>query len=217
VDSRLPGGGLPLGRWHELAGAGLEAETAASTAAFAAALAARLAGAGEIVWVLQRADLHAPGAAALGLPPGRLLLVEAGDDLEALAALEDALRTTGVAAAVGEVERLDLAAGRRLQLAGERTGATGLVLRRRLFGLQRAAKAEATAAATRWRIEPAPSDPGAEPGLGPARWRVRLERCQGGRPGAWIMEASDEADPVRVVAELADHQLAPAELRQAVG
>ena len=221
VDACFPAGGLPLGRWHELAGEGMEAETGACAAAFAAVLAARLARAGggagevagEVVWVLQRADLHAPGAAALGVEPGRLLFVEAGDDTEALAALEDALRAKGVAAAVGEIDRLDLVAGRRLQLACEAGGATGLVLRRRLFGQPKGRReAGGSAATTRWRVAPAPSETaGGEPGLGPPRWRVRLDRCRGGRSGAWIMEANDEADPVRVVAELADHQLAPAQ------
>ena len=36
LDDHLPGGGLPLGRWHEVTGAGLEAETSAAPAAFAA-------------------------------------------------------------------------------------------------------------------------------------------------------------------------------------
>ena len=54
------------------------------------------------------------------------------------------------------------------------------------------ARREATgsAAATRWRIASAPSEPAAgELGLGAPRWRVTLERCRGGRTGAWILEA----------------------------
>lgn len=210
VDGRLPGGGLPLGRWHEVAGEGLEAETAAAPAAFVARLSARLTAAsgaarGEVVWVLQRQDLHPPGLAALGLRP---VFVAVRGDVEALAAMEDALRTRGVAAVWGEVDRLGLTAGRRLQLACETHGATGFVLRRRLFGRTAAqvATGSATGSATRWRVASAPSDPGEAPGLGPARWRVALERAQGGRPGAWMMEADDEADRIRVVAELADHQ-----------
>ena len=209
VDGCLPGGGLPLGRWHELAGEGTDLETGVSAAAFGARVCARLAGRGQVVWVLQREDLHAPGLAALGLPPHRLIYVAVSNDAEALAALEDALRTRGVAAAWGEIDRVDLTAGRRLQLACEAGGATGFVLRRRLYG-RRAQAEEGSAAATRWRVASSPSDPGEAPGLGAPRWRVRLERCRGGRPGGWIMEADDEANPVRVVAELADHAL-PAE------
>lgn len=209
VDACLPRGGLPLGRWHELAGEGVELETAAAPAAWGALLSAPLARAGEVVWVLQRPDLHPPGLAALGLRP---IFVRVRDDAEALGAMEDALRAKGVAAVWGEVSAVDLTAGRRLQLACEVHGATGFVLRRRLWG--RAAKAEGgSASATRWRVFPAPSDPGDEPGLGPPRWRVVLERCQGGRPGAWLMEACDEANRIRVVAELAADELAPADRR----
>ena len=210
VDSCFPGGGLPLGRWHEFGGEGCEVETAACTAAFASVMAGRLVQKGEVVWVLQRPDLHPPGAAGFGLLPKRLLFVHARDDAESLAALEDVLRTKGVAAAVAEIDQLDLTAGRRLQLACESGGATGFVLRRRVFGRDARIKTrESSGASTRWRVAPAPSQPTAgEPGLGRPRWRVRLDRCRGGRAGEWIMEAGDEAHPVRVVAELADHQLA---------
>ncbi len=202
IDACFPSGGLPLGRWHELTGRGLEQETAAAPAAWGARLSSRLSGQGETVWILQRPDLHPPGLAALGLRP---IFVRVRDDEEALGAMEDALRTRGVAAVWGEVEAVSLTAGRRLQLACETAGATGFVLRRRLWG--RRGKAETgSASATRWRVSAAPSDPGEEPGLGPPRWRVELERCQGGRPGAWLMEASDEADRIRVVSELADHE-----------
>src|SRR5271167_1396807 len=80
VDGRLPGGGLGLGRWHEFAGEGLELETAAAAAAFAARLAAPLAARGELVWVLRRDDLHAPGLAGLGFAAERLIQVCARDE-----------------------------------------------------------------------------------------------------------------------------------------
>ena len=212
VDGCLAGGGLALGRWHELGGEGVEAETAASLAAFTAALARPLAAKGEIVWVLRRDDLFAPG---LGLAPERLIQVCVRDEAEALAALEDALGTVGVAAAVGEVEAVSLTAGRRLQLACERHGATGFLIRRRLFGGGGKRPASGSASASRWKIAPAPSEaaPG-EPGLGPPRWRVELERSRGGRTGGWLMElneASDDAYPFRVVRDLADRDLAAEE------
>src|SRR3712207_2574337 len=70
-DARVDGclsGGLPLGRWHELTGEGMDRETAVSAAAFGARVCSRLVGRGQVVWVLQREDLHGPGLAALGLP-----------------------------------------------------------------------------------------------------------------------------------------------------
>jgi len=214
VDECLPGGGLGLGRWHEFGGEGLEVETAACAAAFVAALARPLAGKGQIVWVVRRDDLFAPGLAGLGLPPERVIGVCARDEAEALMVLEDALGTVGVAAAVGEVEAVSLTAGRRLQLACERQGSTGLVIRRRPYGgaLRRET---GSASASRWKISPAPSEPlPGEPGLGAPRWRVELERARGGRAGGWTMElneASHGAHPFRVVSELADLGLAPEE------
>jgi protein ImuA len=212
LDGVLPGGGLPLGRWHEAAGEGLELETATAAGAFVATLAAPLAEHGAVVWVMRRDDLFAPGLASLGFPAQRLIQVRVGNDTQALAALEDALAACGVAAAIGEIGSVDLTAGRRLQLACEAHGATGFVLRRRPFGGAVRAEGAGTAAATRWKIAPAPSQPPpGEPGLGAPRWRVELERSRGGRTGAWLVERSDGAFPLRVVAELGDRQLAPAE------
>jgi protein ImuA len=217
VDGLLPGGGLPLGRWHEIVGAGLESETGAAPAAFTALIAAPLARRGEAVWVFRRDDLFAPGLAGLGFPAEKLIQVCARDEAEALAVMEDALATVGVAAVIGEVEDVDLTAGRRLQLACEKRGATAFVLRRRPFGGEGRRETGSTAA-TRWRVAAAPSEPPAgEFGLGLPRFAVALERCRGGRTGAFLFEAegayslemTDGAHPLRLVADLGDRGLAP--------
>jgi len=208
LDGMFPAGGLPLGCWHEVAGEGLEIETAAAPGAFVAALARPLAARGVVVWVMLRGDLYAPGLAGLGFPADRLIQVQARDEDQALAALEDALGSAGVAAAIGEVGSVDLTAGRRLQLACERRGATGFVIRRRPFGGPPPKRA-ASAATTRWTVGAAPSGEGE--GLGPPRWRVDLTRCRGGRPGQWTLEMSDGAYPLRVVAALGDRQLEAAQ------
>jgi protein ImuA len=218
VDGCLPGGGLPLGQWHEVAGEGLEAEAAAASAGFAALMAAPLARRGEAVWILRRDDLFAPGLAGLGFPAERLIQVWVRDEAEGLAVAEDALASVGVAAVFLEADAVDLTAGRRLQLACEKQGATGFLIRRRPYG-GATRQATGTAAATRWQVAPAPSEPGAGAfGLGPPRWRVGLARCRGGRTGAWLFEAaraftweaSDGPHPLRLVAPMGDRDLAPA-------
>jgi len=220
LDGRLAGGGLPLGRWHEVTGPGLETETSAAPGAFAALMAAPLAARGQAVWVLRRDDLWAPGLAGLGFPAERLIQVCARDEAEALAVMEDALATVGVSAVFGEVEAVDLTAGRRLQLACERRGATGFVIKRRPFGGTGRQEAAGSVAATRWRVASAPSQPAeGEFGLGAPRFDVALERSRGGRSGRWILEADqaysweagDVAHPLRLVAELGDRELAPAQ------
>jgi protein ImuA len=219
IDGLLPGGGLPLGHWHEVTGTGLETETGAAPAVFAALMAAPLAMKGEALWVFRRDDLFAPGLAGLGFPAERLIQVCARDDAEALSVMEDALSAVGVAAVIGEAEDVDLTAGRRLQLACEMRGATAFLLKRKPFG-GRSKRAAGSTAATRWRVASAPSEPPAgEFGLGAPRFAVTLERCRGGRTGAFLLEAgtayswesADAPHPLRLVADLGDRQLAPAQ------
>ncbi|WP_337185186.1 protein imuA [Phenylobacterium sp.] len=230
IDACLPGGGLPLGRWHEVAADGMETELSAAPVLFAALAASPLARRGEAVWVFRRDDLWAPGLSGLGFPAERLVQVWARDEAEVLGVMEDALATPGVSVVFGEAGTVDLTAGRRLQLACERRGTTGFVLDRRPFGGEAKRLGPGTASATRWRVASAPSAKPAEGvGLGAPRLAVTLERCRGGRPGAWILEAacaygggpgfyreaSDDAHPLRLVAPLGDRELATAGRRAA--
>jgi hypothetical protein len=63
MDARLPGGGLPLGALHEVAGGGNGAVDGATAALFAAGIVARTKG--KVLWCIARPDLFAP-ALALG-------------------------------------------------------------------------------------------------------------------------------------------------------
>ena len=225
IDGCLPGGGLPLGGWHEVTGAGLEGETGAAPAAFVGLLLRSLTSTGvktgAIVWVARRGDLFAPGLAGLGFPTERLIQVRARDEAETLSVLEDALSTQGIAAAVAEAEAPDLTAGRRLQLACEKRGGFGVVLHRRPYGGGKARPISGSASFSRWRIAAAPGAPPPDDiGLGPPRWRVELERCRGGRPGGWILEQQEAGHgphPFRLVSQLADHDVAAAEPLRRVG
>ena len=213
VDACL-GGGLPLGQLHEIGAAGLEAETAALPTCFIAVLLARIAPMRPVFWIASVSDLHAPGLLPYGLDPNRLVLVRPAKDVEALAAMEVALREGVAGAVVGEVGPLGRTASRRLQLACLRHGTTGFVLRRWTHG-NRSEDREASVAVTRWHLMAVPSvKDGKAPGL--PRWHVALTHARGGRPGEWIMEASDDAThPLRVVAALADHPPEPGSIRLA--
>ncbi|HTZ35029.1 MAG TPA: hypothetical protein VMB84_03325, partial [Stellaceae bacterium] len=120
-----------------------------------------------------------------------------------------------IAAVVGEIGRLPMVAGRRLQLAAERAGVPALLLRRWRTGEEAAReRARPSAAVTRWRITalPALPEPG-EPGIGQPRWRVELLRCRGAETGAWTtpwdVEVADASGLVRLPAALADRPAAP--------
>jgi protein ImuA len=216
-DPRVDGcldGGLPLGQLHEIGATGLDVETAALPTGFIAALLARIAPARPVFWIAPESDLHPPGLLSYGFDPNRLVLVRPARDVDTLAAMEVALHEGAAAAVVGEVGQLDRTASRRLQLACLRHGSTGFVLRRWPHG-RKAADREASVAVTRWHLTPMPSaKDGKEPG--PPRWHVALTHARGGRPGEWIMEASDDAThPLRVVAALADHASEPQRFRLA--
>ena len=213
IDRALPGGGLALGALHEILGTGADEEDGAAAAGFAAGIAGRI-GEGTVLWCLKRNDLYGPGLAGHGLDPARIALVRAKRDADILWALEEGLRAQGVAAVVGEVGRLPMVVGRRLQLAAERCGITALLLRRWHTGDAAAAeRAQPSAAVTRWRVAALPSLPApeldCEPGIGETRWRVELLRCRGGKPAQWNLEVADASGLVRLSAGLADRPAAP--------
>jgi protein ImuA len=193
LDEAL-GGGLPRGCLQEV----IPADGGAAAAGFAAFLLGRLVAEGRgggVLWAsLGEGDLYPPGLARFGLDPAAMILLSAPSPAELLWAMEEALRSPALAGVVGEVDRLDLTAGRRLQLAAAAGGGVGLLLLR----ADRPAAAVSTAA-LRWRV-----------GAGPDRiWHVELLRRRGGRPGAWILEREDETDRLLVAAELGDGSAAP--------
>jgi protein ImuA len=195
VDHVLPGGGLARGCLHELCGG-------AAAAGFAAALLGWLAMDGHVAWIGPRDDLFAPGLSALGLAPERLIVVRARARDARLWALEEALRSPGLAGALAEVDRLSLTQSRRLQLAAEAKGVTAFLLR------PLAACDAPSAAVTRWRITALPDN---IPCWGPPRWQVELFRCRGGRTGSWAMtwrEGGFHESALAVAAESGDRSRA---------
>lgn len=182
LDARLPGGGLALGCLHEVAGGD------GAAACFAAGIAGRLAG--PVLWCVARPDLFAPGLEQAGLPPDRVIHVEAGNDKATLSCMEEGLRHGGLAAVIGEVVRLPMVVTRRLHLAAKDTGTTCIALRRE-------GRAEAfgqpSAATSRWRVVMCPSPLLPVPGLGRARWQVELLRMRAGEGLVMEVAACDES------------------------
>jgi protein ImuA len=202
IDRHLPEGGLACGALHAVGG------EAGASLGFVAALAGRLQGQtkGRVVWVSARPELYGAGLAPLGLDPARLLLVRAARPADLLWAFEESLRTPGVVAAVGEARMVDAVAARRLQLAAQAGGATGLLL---LSG----ACDGVPGAVTRWHVAAAPSVSDL-PGVGAPRWHTELRRCRGADPCSWLMEWHDATDSAAggfaVIAEPLDRSHHPA-------
>ncbi|MBM3605751.1 MAG: damage-inducible protein [Alphaproteobacteria bacterium] len=214
LDRRLPQGGLALGCLHEVAGGGHGAVDGAAASCFAAGIAARLPG--QVLWCVTEADLFAPGLEQAGLPPDRVIYVEAGDEGSVLASMEEGLRHGGLAAVVGDVARLSMTASRRLHLAARGSGTTGIALRRWRRQAEASDFGMPTAAMTRWRISVLPSAPLPVPGVGRARWLIELIRARAGESLDMEVEACDGSGYLGLPADVADRPAA-ADGRRAFG
>ena len=154
-------------------------------------------------WLRERGRPFAQGCAGFGVAPQRLVWIRAERETEALWALEEALKSGAVAAALGCVETPSFVATRRLDFAARAGAAAGLILKAR-------PASELSAARRRWRISAQGSgeaifDPLA-PGM--ARLRAELTRRRDGPPAAWNLELDDETGGLRLVAGLAGHGMA---------
>lgn len=193
LDAALPEGGLVLGGVHEATGS--------AAGCFVGMVATQLEG--PVLWCVDvdaRTKLFGPGLVSFGLHPVRVIVAHCRGRTDLLWAMEEGLRTSALAAVIGEPSGLvDQTASRRLQLAAEVGDTLGIVL-----NSERGVWFAASALESRWRIDNAPAGDVACP-----RWRVVLERCRGGvREPYWMVERDEETGHFAVVAALADRPVA---------
>jgi protein ImuA len=202
IDRHLPGGGLARAGVHEVM-----ATDPGAAAGFCALALARTEG--TVLWIAAEPDAWPPGLSRFGLSPARLVLVQARHPVDALWAMEEALRCPGVAGALLVQAEIDTTAARRLQLAAEAGGALGLLLRRDAEAdtlRPRGSGQAASVALTRWRVGGLAGTGGSRHALGDPRWQLELLRCRGGRPQSWqttwqpaagclTVEGAEEAEP----------------------
>jgi protein ImuA len=189
IDTAL-GGGLACGTLHELAPvAPIHLATATG---FALALATRASGdRGQFLWIAtdfavsEGGGPYGPGLDLYGLASARLLMLRVPRAVDVLWAMEEALRCRALAGVIAELTEddtaADLTATRRLVLATREGQGFGLLLRH-------SATALPSAAATRWRIAAASSEPDRFGGLGRPRFELSLLKNRRGPCGRWIVE-----------------------------
>src|SRR6266849_2518046 len=206
ADATLQGG-LALGAMHEVFA---EGRHSAAATGFVAGLMGRAAARRPLVWIrqdfaeIESGALSMSGLAELGLDPRLLVTVRAADVDTALKTAADALACDALGVVVlevwGEARQLDLVTSRKLTLAAQASGVTGLLLRV-------AAEPSPSTAETRWIVRAAHSPPSAPslpaaslmpaaPSLPAAPWSAwgapvfdaQLVRNRHGPVGRWIME-----------------------------
>jgi len=189
ADAALQGG-LAIGATHEVFAEGRQS---AAATGFIAGLVGRAAARRPLVWVrqdfteIESGALSMSGLAELGLNPRLLVTVRAADVDTALRTAADALACDALGVVVlevwGQARQLDLVASRKLTLAAQASGVTGLLLRV-------AAEPLPSTAETRWIVRAAHSPP-ATPSLptwGTPMFDAQLVRNRHGPVGRWIME-----------------------------
>jgi protein ImuA len=169
-----------------------EGHQSAVATGFLAGLVGRAASRRPLVWVrqdfseLETGALSMSGLAELGLDPRLVVSVRAADVESALRTAADALACDALGAVVLEVwggaRQLDLVASRKLTLAAQASGVTGLLLRV-------AAEPQPSTAETRWIVRAAHSPPAtAWNAWGSPLFDAHLIRNRHGLLGRWIME-----------------------------
>src|SRR5882672_5549977 len=191
ADATLQGG-LALAAVHEVFAEGRQSAAATGFIAGLAGLAGRAGARRPLVWVrqdfteIESGALSMSGLAELGLDPRLLVTVRAADVDAALRTAADALACDAVGVVVlevwGQARQLDLVASRKLTLAAQASGVTGLLLRV-------AAEPAPSTAETRWIVRAAHSPP-ATPwsAWGGPVFDAQLVRNRHGPVGRWIME-----------------------------
>jgi len=169
---------------------------------------------GLVLWCLTQAEArewgrpYGPGLLRAGLDPARFLIVETRTAEESAWALEEGLKSGALAACLAQGEIKTPLAARRLSLAAQAARTPCLLLSPH-------GDVSVPGTLTRWRIatEGSAHVPFDESAPGVACWRLSLERCRGGAPGARFHveaghgsghEAGDQPDGLRVAAAPSD-------------
>ncbi len=172
-------------RTHEVCGA--------NAVSFALALAGQKGG--NVMWISesrQREQINPTGFGAY-MDPQNLLLAKAADQVEGLGVAEETLRSGAVSLMVIELTKpLGFTAGRRLQLAAETGGATGLCIIPEGMGNN--------AAQTRWRCSSLfdPVDSTLQ------RWEIIKNKS--GTLMAWDVRWDAQTRRINVVSEVAQRK-----------
>lgn len=182
LETAFPSGVFPTGVIHEFVCPSVH-HMAASSGFLGGLLGVLMRSGSGCLWIGTRRRLLPESLAAFSLDPDRILFVDVHREQEVLWVMEEGLRCIGFAAVVAELAEISLTAFRRLQLAVEKSGVTGFVLRTDVR------KLTANACCARWQVTSAVSHPPpGMPGLGHPRWRVELLKVRNGTPGRWEVE-----------------------------
>ena len=206
VDRLLPGGGYAAGSMIEF----LQDRAGSGAMALGLTTAKQAIEPGKYLLVVDRhRRFYPPAAIALGLPIDRMVVVHPDSVADAVWAIDQALRSSGVGAVLAELDTLDDRSARRLQLAAEQGGGLGIWIRNAKL-MRGPSWAE-----VQWLIRSQASSTTSLENTAAGnhrRMQLRLLRCRGGKAGKsislvlngdgagsnWIVEDSAQVSPSQV-------------------
>jgi protein ImuA len=157
-------------------------QLAASTGFMAGVLSSLAAKGGVCLWINRYQRLFAPSLSFFNIPPHHIIFVDVNREKDILWVMEEALKCEGLTAVIAELQTITFAQSRRLQLAVERSKATGFILH------NDPQKAGASTCVARWQVTSLSSETeGGLPGIGFPRWQVELLKVRNGKPGSWTV------------------------------
>ncbi len=182
LERVFPNGIFPTGVIHEFMSHG--AEEAAATGGFVAGLLGRLIPQGGVcLWIGTKRTLFPAGLKIFGIDPDRIIFIDLVQEKDVLWTVEEALKCEALTVVVAELNEISFMQSRRLQLAVEQSGVTGLM------HCYQPHKVGNTTSVARWKISPVASVLEAGlPGVGPPCWNVELLKVRNGRLGSWQLQ-----------------------------
>lgn len=186
MNACFPNGIFPSAGIHEIISQSTTDRPACS--GFISAIAGMLMkNSGPGIWIYTEQRIYPPALLLFGIIPERIIFVQVSKPVDVCWAMEEALKTEGIAVVIGEVQELSFETSRRLQLAVEKSKVTGFVLRH----LPR--KMNPTAALSRIHVSSLRSTmEAAMPGVGDPRWQIEVLKTRNGKPGIYEMEWVDD-------------------------
>jgi protein ImuA len=158
-----------------------------------------------VIWCDPRGEVYPPALASLGFDLSKVYLLHPQSPADEAWAVTECLRCRGVGAVIASPSSLSRIEARRLQLAAERGGTVGILLRQQGRG------DSIYAAATRWLVKPHPGESTIQ------RWTIQLLHGHGGRVGQTVfLEYSRENHSVRALEKLADRPAATPAAQRAI-
>lgn len=184
IKHAFPNSTFPREAIHEFICDNTE-DVSASAGFIAGLLSSLMHNGGVALWVNSSKSIFSPALKSFGVSPDKVIFVDLQNEKDLVWTIEEALKCTALSAVIGEVSNISFTASRRLQLAVEKSGVTGFILRNNHLNLN------TTASIARWKITHLPSFLDDMPGIGFPRWNVELLKVRNGKPGSWQLEWSN--------------------------